>query len=131
MEAWGVWKRGAVWERVFVGSGGKGKKNEWSGRGVGGCLSGNGLVRGKVVEWWMLVLGFSNALGWQDMGVRDCVQRTGRRRAVGRARKMVKGRGNGEGWGRERLSGARMKMKGEERSIGKRREKVELVWESC
>lgn len=67
----------------------------------------------------------------RDMGVRGCIRRTGRRRAVGRARKPVKGRGNGEGCGRERLSGARMKMKGEERSIGKRREKVESVWESC
>lgn len=88
------------------------------------------MVRGKVVEWWMLA-GFQMHWDSRDMGVRECVRRTGRRRAVGRARKMVKGRGDGEGWGRERLSGARMKMKGEERSIGKRGEKVELVWESC
>ena len=52
----------------------------------------------------------------RDMGVRDCIRRTGGRRAVGRARKTVRGRGNGEGWGRERLSGAGMKMKGEERA---------------
>lgn len=70
---------------------------------------------------------FQMHLDSRDMGVRDCIRRTGGRRAVGRAREMGKGRGNGEGWGRERLSGASMKMKGEERSIGKRREKVELV----
>lgn len=68
MEAWGVLEERCGLGKGGRGVGGKGEKNEWSGGVVGGCLSGNGLVRGKVVEWWMLVLGVSNALGWQGYG---------------------------------------------------------------